>query len=795
MSEMDFNGTRERPAAEPQDGWLRLPPEGLASIVAVGAMLVAVGLAVDQAAWAGHIHGSRATQTVFLPIGMLLAGVIGGVLGRARIGPLKAHFIGAFIGALFLLNAAAASVSSASSLSLRMEWLAWSVNNWAWESFVLGIRSNETAAFLLLLGALLWGVGQLGAFSVFRRQRPLPLIVLGLTALLVNMSVTVHDQLFYLVVFAAGALLLVVRLNLQHEAVGWRARRLVEIDHAGYVFLSRGAVFVGLAVVLSITLAGTASSAPLARAWRDMDSRLLDLGYEVNRWLGGVSGPTRGMTNLFGSTQTLRDVWESSSEPVFTAHVSDNGSYYWRGATYDSFDGRAWQQLDPVTSIVPAGDTLLAASQERLAELKGRRQISIAVTSLGLGGDVIVVPESPLIVDRPTELQTHRGNGGFVRLRLSEGLYEGTTYAAIAFVNQEAGPDRLTASQLASAGTDYPIWLNRYLEIRPGSIGDRTRDEAARLVDALPRSQRDPYHIAEAIQNWFWRDGGFEYSTDLRGLCSNDELVDCFLETKVGYCERFATAMTMMLRSQGIPARYAVGFLPGQRTGETSWQVDRTASHAWVEVYFPGYGWQRFDPTPGNTVNGQQPTQLEPGSGPGPGPGASPTLPPVPSPTADDDDLIIPDRGNAPLGPGSTPGTQTGPDAPLVLLLVLLTLGLAAAGVLLFARRRGTPSIEPGRAYAGLVALASRLGHPPRPAQTVYEYTGGLAQLVPAIETDLRTLALAKVEATYGPKRRSPGLGTWLVGAYRRARMGLLRLIVRPPRWLRAPTQVRRRRS
>ncbi|HWH37331.1 MAG TPA: transglutaminaseTgpA domain-containing protein [Candidatus Limnocylindrales bacterium] len=769
-----------------------LPPEGLSSVIAVLAMAVVVGFAVDQAAWVGQIPGSRANQTAFLPLAMLVAAIVGGLLGRSRMPVLRAHLIGASVGALFLLNAVAGAISRAPTLDERLRALNESVSIYAWESVGMGIRSSETSVFLLLTGALLWSAAQLGAFHVFRRRRPMPLIALGATALLINVSLTTQDQYIHLVVFVAAALLLVIRLNLLNEIDGWRARRLIDVPQAGELFLSRGAAFVALALVASITLAATASSAPLARAWRDMDSGLLEFGYAVNRWLGGVSGAIRGSTNLFGPTQTLRDVWESSTEPVFTARVGDDGSYYWRGATYDSFDGRTWQQLDPLATIVGAGQNTFAGSAEELAALSSRRQLAVSVSSISLGGDVIVIPESPLVVDRTVELKTHRGEGGFIDLRLVDGVREGTQYSAIAYVPQTSGADAITANKLAAAGTDYPAWVSRYLEIRPESIGPRTYEEAGAIFDALPADKRNPYHVAEAIQNWFWADGGFEYTTNVSGICAGENLVDCFLEDRRGFCERFATAMTMMLRTQGIPARYVVGYLPGQSLGEGAWQIDRSASHAWVEVYFPGYGWYRFDPTPGNTVNGQAPTELREGN-PVPAPRGS-FLPPLPPDRFPDETFEAP-PSIGPIAPGATGGA--GSDGVTQALPLVVLLLAAVTLVMLYAtrvRRRSSP-LEAGRAYDAMARLATRLGHGPRPTQTIYEYTGSLSQLVPAVAADLRTLATAKVEATYARRPQTWALGHRLALAYRRVRLNLLRLLFRRPRWMRAPTEARRRHS
>jgi hypothetical protein len=99
----------------------------------------------------------------------------------------------------------------------------------------------------------------------------------------------------------------------------------------------------------------------------------------------------------------------------------------------------------------------------------------------------------------------------------------------------------------------------------------------------------------------------FTYSLDVPALRGDDALQRFVLEDRVGYCEYFATAMAVMLRASGIPARVAVGFLPGAVTlaadpeagrDLTEFTVSTEDAHAWVEVLFPGYGWVTFEPTP-----------------------------------------------------------------------------------------------------------------------------------------------------------------------------------------------------
>jgi hypothetical protein len=108
-----------------------------------------------------------------------------------------------------------------------------------------------------------------------------------------------------------------------------------------------------------------------------------------------------------------------------------------------------------------------------------------------------------------------------------------------------------------------------------------------------------------ALQNWFHgSEAGFEYDTDVPPLGDDSALRDFVLDERVGYCTYFASAMAVMLRETGIPARVAVGFLPGRLTagpddeGLTQFTVSSDDAHAWVEVLFPRYGWLAFEPTP-----------------------------------------------------------------------------------------------------------------------------------------------------------------------------------------------------
>src|ERR1019366_6227615 len=113
---------------------------------------------------------------------------------------------------------------------------------------------------------------------------------------------------------------------------------------------------------------------------------------------------------------------------------------------------------------------------------------------------------------------------------------------------------------------------------------------------------------AMVIQRYLRTTGGFTYSLILAppakgqsGSSAGYDPLTNFLVTKQGYCVQFATAMVMMSRAAGIPARMAIGFLPGTLDHGT-WTVTASDAHTWPEPYLDGMGWTRFEPTPSRGV-------------------------------------------------------------------------------------------------------------------------------------------------------------------------------------------------
>ncbi len=189
----------------------------------------------------------------------------------------------------------------------------------------------------------------------------------------------------------------------------------------------------------------------------------------------------------------------------------------------------------------------------------------------------------------------------------------------------------LTSERLAASGTPTGKVDEMFTELPddvPAIVGD--------LADQVTEGATTQYEKAVALQNWFRDDGNFEYSLDRVEGNGSDALVDFLTEGpggRVGYCEQFASAMAVMARELGIPARVAIGFLNPTSTGRDSWVYRAHDMHAWPELFFDGSGWVRFEPTPAarDTV---APAYTVPG-GPGDeGPSASASVRPRDSASA-----------------------------------------------------------------------------------------------------------------------------------------------------------------
>ena len=150
----------------------------------------------------------------------------------------------------------------------------------------------------------------------------------------------------------------------------------------------------------------------------------------------------------------------------------------------------------------------------------------------------------------------------------------------------------LAPSELRAAPVNYPALIGRIYGQLP-TLDPRVKP----LADEITARAKNPYDKAMAIEQYL--DSHYAYTLDLSGPPAHDPLANFLFTRRSGQCEYFASAMAVMLRAEGVPTRYVTGFAPGQYNDVGGDYIIRESdAHAWVEVYFPGYGWITFDPTP-----------------------------------------------------------------------------------------------------------------------------------------------------------------------------------------------------
>ena len=753
---MTIDGTRVR---RPEEGWLTL--------ALVTAMAVTLAWAVDDPAW---VNGKGELTDVLQIIAVL--GVAFGFMGpKLGWGRWTTHLVGAlFAGLLIPILAGFAALphaSPASAFQFTADGTITAYIDIAWQGLQY---TSEEIHYVLFLGIVLWATTQFGAYAVFGHRRPLNAVVVMGLVLVLNMGLTLIGQLPYLIAFTAAALFLLIEMHAFDERATWIRRRIGDPTTISGMYLRGGTVFIVLAMVGAGLLTQRAASNPLANAWDGVDDQLIAFGERISRFLpmGGALRPIGGVQ--FGEVARIGDTWITDPGIAFTASIpSTEDKIKWRAAAYDTYAGDAWAQTKRTTFEVAPGESILEGLPENPEE-DTSRPISVTVTPMKYEQGLMLAPGIPVSTDQRTELLVSGSQGWFASVRLSD--------ARIPYVLEaralDLGDDQelITGHRLEAAGTGYPPEIkDLYTQIPVGALGPDARE----LLDTIlgEAGTTNPYRLAVFMQDYLRSNPDFRYNTDLSALSCDAGAVECFARTKQGFCLHYASTMAILMRAatpdKPIPTRLVQGFLPGKRTGNTE-TVENLNAHAWVEVYFPGYGWIPFDPTGGVG----QPTVIADG----------PSLPPATAlPSVGGTEFPDPTRGrNLPAGDTPPPGGGGPADrALLVVFAVLLTVVVVTIAIAAWVRGpRG--QISPDTAWQSMSKAAARFGFGPKPTQTVYEYATALGELVPVAKADLQTVAEAKVETTYAGLLLGGARLDALRDATRRLRVTLLRLLFRRPR-------------
>jgi transglutaminase-like putative cysteine protease/uncharacterized protein (DUF58 family) len=264
---------------------------------------------------------------------------------------------------------------------------------------------------------------------------------------------------------------------------------------------------------------------------------------------------------------------------------------FWRGQTFASFDGRRWY-ADQEVGTRQDGPNIEVASALGDIRLADDVAVDQFVQTFYLEVDM---PNLVFHANRPVQVIIDadvwtRQDGA---IRASTVLPEGSIYTV---VSARAEVDEallrrqgLIGDRLTELGRQA---LSRYLEL-PAS----TTPETVALADELAAGRSSTYDVVRAYETWMSQNVEYDLKAPLPDP-GEDAVHDFLFDSRLGFCEQIASSLTIMLRTQGVPARLVTGYLPGARDRIAGvFEVKSSDAHAWVEVWFPETGWQAFDPT------------------------------------------------------------------------------------------------------------------------------------------------------------------------------------------------------
>ena len=325
-----------------------------------------------------------------------------------------------------------------------------------------------------------------------------------------------------------------------------------------------------------------------------------------------------GLLTGFSDSVTLGQIGEIKKNPAVVMRIKIDGDparaadMHWRGIILTTFTGDKWS-TPPQDQIVlqpnAAGEYFLGGPPKA-----GQRfnPLHYVVLMEPIGTDAIfVAPQIESIRGKfglegvpPSGRGANRGllpspdavmNRGYLFADRTGSLYNPTHNNSKTRYEGSARLPLILPDELRKASQEFPTALrDTYLQL-PANLDPRIKQ----LAETVTAHETNDYDRASAIREYLI--GHYSYTLNLTAPTGPkaDPLAYFLFVRRAGHCEYFATAMTVMLRSIGIPARYVTGFLPGEYNDIGGDYIIRGSdAHAWVEVYFNAYGWMTFDPTP-----------------------------------------------------------------------------------------------------------------------------------------------------------------------------------------------------
>jgi transglutaminase-like putative cysteine protease len=578
----------------------------------------------------------------------------------------------------------------------RLETLIFRITDWLY-NFIQGQPIYDPVVVTFLWGFAIWGAVVWSMWSYIRYKNTLLGLLPG-TLLVATSLAFVRQSSHYLTMMFGTICALIVITNFDFHENNWKITKMrYSVDIQPKIVMAS----VGLAIGLML-IAAFIPAISIERI-TDVFQRLAgetregvfasSLGLEPRREtpIPSVLEAKRrgGLPNahLIGSGPELSEQvimvarLETSLGNNLESDQITRPTYYFRSLTYDGYTGRGWISRRTQEREYSPGDLLFDPVREDTYQV--RQQIQFVEE----GDGIVYTVGEPLSIDQDflaawRILDDQSGIYDLFGVMVAEDIYRADSLVRI-----------YSEEELRAAGQDYPAWLQeRYLQL-PGSLPERIYALARDLTATEP----NPYDRAVALESYLRT---IPYTLDVDTGPGNQDIVDYFLfDLEKGYCDYYASAMVVLARAAGLPARYVIGYL-AETFDETDQVYIITAdqAHAWTEVYFPGYGWIPFEPTGGR--------------------GAIDRLPEPSAELPEDFELDL-----SPLVDESPSVFRNWPfmvGIGITLIFLLIFIGWISSDVVLYFTPTG---VLPEKIFGRLYKISGRIGIRLQPGETAYEFT------------------------------------------------------------------------
>ncbi|MFN2196015.1 MAG: transglutaminase domain-containing protein [Anaerolineales bacterium] len=546
-----------------------------------------------------------------IPILALLGGVAGLALGYSQFSGFVAFLFSIVYGLFCIFWRLGATMESSIPWNERIFSLFGRFGTSA-AHLVQGQDIYDPILFLTAMGLLFWVLSTHAGYSLFRHGDAwASLLPVGAAMFIIHINDKFWPfRAWYLGIYLVLGLLLVARVSFLKLRSQWQKNRTRIPNYIG-LDMSRAALLAAVPLILvAWTAPALAKGLPTAQSgWQELSQPFrdrFDYVFASLKATVGIVGDYYSDTLSLGRGNELSDmvVMTVTAQTIRPAGVR----YYWKARTYDYYNENGW------TSTVNSTEPISPLIFDQSLQDSPFRWTTTMVVKTNIPLRTLHAVSEVYSVSRPGNATADIHNDGLVDIQDLEAdpyLRSGEQYEVKSALTS-AGIDDLRASS-----TDYPQWiLDRYTQL-PDNITPRTRELAAAIVEGLD----NPYDKAQAVTN-FLREN-IVYNERIDSPPDNQERVDWLIfDYRKGFCNYYATAEIVLLRSLGIPARMAVGYAEGERRSEidlaavpqlqplqtegdlapyisdtSTYIVHQYDLHAWPEVYFPGIGWVEFEPT------------------------------------------------------------------------------------------------------------------------------------------------------------------------------------------------------